>query len=275
MSEYPKTDALIRWFWNEHARLETLERGRPIGLRARYGYGFVGGREKIMVSHSENVIRGSSDSHLMTALLMIGARINQIMMPIEESGFFKHFPFPELVYPFGNYHPAPAALIRQNAERKGRAINWRTVVVVKTALLSELNEWLASVGREKEFEYFQERWKSEDQWGSQVDLGDLIEPEVDLLHVNDLNQAHKDYIRVPPRMSESYPPNHGRAGLEVVMMIDPLAERLDCSIEYRGDRIVGFNYEAPKPFLLFNAERDRYARCGFAYALENFRTNKA
>jgi hypothetical protein len=251
MSEFPKTEALIQWYWDENARLEASPQ--------RY----VWESDGFCQCSSEKIVRHSRDSDQMRAFLMIGVLIDEIMyshLGQIYGAFREQFRYPKL-HNHGDGGMAHPRWFRYTAEKDERTINWRTVTVVKTALLCELKDWFTSIDEGDEVNKFEHCWANDDFF---------LEPDVDLLHVNDNKKAPSDYRTVSPLASESYPFDEDGVGLRMFLLIDPFAEQLDMSKTHRNRKIVGYRDRLKMPFLLFDESREGFLRCGFSYALKYF-----
>lgn len=235
MSSYPKTEAVLDWYWQEHKRNARLP-DAPI-LVSDYKF-----------------VRSSRDPDLMVAILLVAVRIGRVLDQVAPR-VARDLNFPEFINPFEG-SPAPIFTFKEVLETNGRTINWRPVSALNQGLDTELHNLL--VEEEKILTY----------------EPPIVIPEPEIPDLVESNLAHKDYSPMSPRLFNPTNQSLDEEGLKIFKLIDPIAEQLDCSVGYRGDQIVGFNYSRKKPFLLFNPERERYARCGFTYMLNLFKKSE-
>ena len=151
MSEFPKTEALIQWYWDENARLEASPQ--------RY----VWESDGFCQCSSEKIVRHSRDSDQMRAFLMIGVLIDEIMyshLGQIYGAFREQFRYPKL-HNHGGGGMAHPGWFRYTAEKKNKEIDWKSVKSVSDSLLKELDQWFTSSGNEKEWNSFMQWWENE------------------------------------------------------------------------------------------------------------------
>jgi len=197
----------------------------------------------------------------MVAFLSVGVTLGRLVRS-ESQTVATDMNFPDVVYPFEG-SPAPTHLWLKILKRKGRAINWRPMSVLKYSLVPEIQDLINKIGDRshtiievKNAEGIRE-------------IPDQLPPK------NRESVARRDYTYVSPRFENAADNDRAREELQIFKLVDPIAEKLTFQGRYRGDQIVGFNYSRKKPFLLFNLEKSRYARCGFIYADEFFLKKKS
>ena len=235
MSSYPKTEAVLDWYWQEHKRNARVP-DAPI----------------LVTDHK--FVRSSRDPDLMVAIFLVAVRIGRVLAQVAPR-VARDLNFPEFVFPFEG-SPAPIFVFKEVLERNGQTINWRPVSTLNQALDTELNHLLVECEKLPN------------------DEPPIAIPEPEMPAVIESSLAHKDYSPMSPRSFNPMNRSLDEEGLEIFKLIDPIAEQLDFSAGYRGDQVIGFNYSRKKPFLLFNPERERYARCGFTYMQNHFRQSE-